>query len=331
MTGISIAAACVGAIAAAGALVLAREARRAARTPRVLCLMYHRFAERERWRKLRGLDRVFTLPADALDAQLGWLAASGHRFVRASEVARFADGRAELPDLSVLVTVDDGCVSAHQSLLPTLRKYDAHAIVFVTTDPTASIFSSGERRMTDEEIRELAEAGVEIGSHAVSHRPLTAMSDGEIRKELIDSKATLERITGMPVRHFAVPSNWYDDRVLRLARESGYEAVFCSRPGTVAAGDGRFGIPRLNVEGDVALDGFRLALSPREIAVRRVVLAIRGLPKRAVGPEHWVRMRRSIFRSVPADWLSPSRMARVLVVLIGIAVVGVVSWIALRG
>lgn len=330
MDAASLAMALLGAASIAAVVTLTVAVAQASARPRVLCLMYHRVAPREHWASLRGLERIFTLPEDAFDAQLAWLEAEGFRFAAAGDVARFARGEGDLPDRSVLLTIDDGCESAHRGLLPILQRHGARAILFVTTDPEAAIFRGGERRVTDDELRALADGGVEIGSHAVSHRPLSAMTEPEIREELVGSKAELERVTGRPVRHFAVPANWYDDRVLRIARESGYESVFCSRPDTVRRASGAFGIPRLNVEGGLDLAGFERSLRPAAIALRRIVLFARGLPKRALGPTVWTAVRGAIFGRVRADWLSPRRMALALAAIVGLALVLSAGWLIAR-
>lgn len=309
-------------------------AAQASRRPRVVCLMYHRAAQRSAYARLRGEERVFTLPEESFDEQLGWLSARGHQFVSADDVAAFARGERTLDDASVLITIDDGCASAHARMLPVLRRHGAPAVLFVTTDPAAVIFREAgdeNRRVTDEEIRVLAAAGVAIGSHAVSHRPLSVMSESEIRHELVASKRALEEVTGGAVRHFAVPANWYDDRVLRIAREAGYDTVFCSRPDTVREGTGAFGIARINVEGHLDLAGFERALSPRAIAQRRLVLALRGLPKRVVGPRAWEAIRRDVLPRIGADRLSPSRMGTAVAIAIGGGLLAALGWLLLRG
>jgi len=301
----------------------------AARRPRVLCLMYHRVAPRESWEALRGTERVFTLPEDAFDAQMGWLRERGFRFVSADDVARFARGEGSLPDRSVLVTIDDGCASACARMLPILRRHGARAVLFVTTDPASAIFrlDETERRVSDEEIRELEAGGIEIGSHAVSHRPLSAMDEAQIRRELADSKQELERVLGAPVLHFAVPANWYDERVLRIAREVGYESVFCSRPDSLRRGSGAFGIPRVNIEGQLGEAGFAHALSPSGIAQRRLIMSARALPKRIFGPRVWTVLRASVFRVIGGQRLSPSRMAAAAAVAVVLGLVLAVGWL----
>ena len=305
----------------------------AARRPRVLCLMYHRVASRPLFERARGSERVFTAAEDDVDRQLAHLLATGHRFVDADRVAAFARGEASLPDRSVLLSVDDGCVSGYATLFPLLRRHGGSAVFFVTTDPASPIFrlGEGERRMTDAELRALHEAGCGIGSHAVSHRPLSAMADDAIRAELAESKRALEAAIGAPVRHFAVPANWWDERVLRIAREVGYETVFTSRPDTIRRGSGAFGLARVNVEGGLDLAAFERAISPAGIARRRLVMALRGLPRRLVGPRGWTALRRRLLAGRAAAWFSPTRMARVLGLLIVAGLAVAITWLLARG
>ncbi len=306
----------------------------AARRPRVLCLMYHRVSTREAWNRASGLERIFTLPDDALEAQIAWLEASGHRFVDADSVVAHARGEIVLEDRSVLLTVDDGCASGHRHILPVLCRHSARAIFFVTADPASAVFSTGdrdERRMSDAELREIVAAGNDIGSHALTHRALSALSDQEVRSELEESKRRLEAAIGVPVVHFAAPANFFDARVLRIAGEVGYASVFCSYPGVVARGAGAMPLPRLNVDGDLDLAGFRRALSPRALAGRRLMLALRGLPKRLVGPRAWLVVRNAALRGPMVRWMSPRRMSLAVVLCAAIVLMlGIGRWIAQR-
>jgi hypothetical protein len=119
--------------------------------------------------------------------------------------------------------------------------------------------------------------------------------------------------------------------VLRIAREVGYEAVYCSRPDSLRRGSGAFGIARLNVEGHLDLAGFARALSPAGIAQRRLTMALRGLPKRVLGPRTWAVIRRGALRRVGGDWLSPSRMGAAVALAVGIGLLATVGWLLVRG
>lgn len=78
--------------------------------------------------------------------------------------------------------------------------------------------------MSWEQVRQMSEAGVEFGSHAVSHPILTALDDAELARELTDSRRTIEEQTGKRCEVLAYPggSGAYDARVLEAVRASGY-------------------------------------------------------------------------------------------------------------
>ena len=75
-------------------------------------------------------------------------------------------------------------------------------------------------------LRSLADRGVEVGSHTVSHPHLTRLSDGELDRELADSRRRLEDELDRPCRFLAYPYGDDDGRVHAAARRAGYQAAF---------------------------------------------------------------------------------------------------------
>ena len=61
------------------------------------------------------------------------------------------------------------------------------------------------------QVRKIADAGIAIGSHGVSHVCMTRMPKEKARQELIDSKKCIEDKLGRPVRHFAFPNGMAED------------------------------------------------------------------------------------------------------------------------
>ncbi|MFP4058076.1 MAG: polysaccharide deacetylase family protein [Candidatus Brocadiia bacterium] len=101
--------------------------------------------------------------------------------------------------------------------------------------------------MSWDQVRELRDGGMEVGSHTVSHACLTAVPAQRAHEELSDSKAALERELGEPVALLAYPAGDYDQDVADLAVEAGYQAAFTTTAGAVAAGDHAFGLRRIGV------------------------------------------------------------------------------------
>ena len=80
-------------------------------------------------------------------------------------------------------------------------------------------------------MRELSEEGFEIGSHGCDHVDWTKARNEILTRELKDSKAIIEDITGCPVTAAAIPFGIYDRRVLGALSHYGYREVFSSDGG----------------------------------------------------------------------------------------------------
>lgn len=95
------------------------------------------------------------------------------------------------------------------------------------------------------EVRGLADAGWEIGAHTVGHVVLTHEAPSERRRQLVTSKADLERWSGRPCRYFAYCNGFHNPHLVAELRRAGYEGAVttCDRPNLVGRGD-RFRISR---------------------------------------------------------------------------------------
>ncbi|WP_421862694.1 polysaccharide deacetylase family protein [Motiliproteus sp.] len=62
------------------------------------------------------------------------------------------------------------------------------------------------KMMSDNQVIELAEAGIEIGAHTVDHPILKVLSPEQQFQQMADSKAYLEQLIGRPVTGFAYPN-----------------------------------------------------------------------------------------------------------------------------
>ena len=116
------------------------------------------------------------------------------------------------------------------------------------------------RPMTWAQLREMAAAGMEIGSHGVGHRMLAKLDDAELRAEVVGSRDAIGRALGAPARVISYPvggSDAWDERVVAAARAAGYVAG-CS----YLAGSNdprrmdRYGLRRVPVERTTRLEVF---------------------------------------------------------------------------
>jgi peptidoglycan/xylan/chitin deacetylase (PgdA/CDA1 family) len=191
-------------------------------------------------------------PADFAQ-QCAWLAA--HRdVVPAAEAARRLR-RGVLPGRLSAITFDDAFASVHEHALPVLARHRLQATVFVVA---ATVTGAGQavdwvdtpapypmRTLTRDQIHELVDAGIEIGSHSRAHHDLTTLTADECTRDLRESREILEDLLGTPVPTLAYPRGRHNATVRECARRAGYELAY-ALPTTQEA-PGPYAVPRAGV------------------------------------------------------------------------------------
>ena len=210
--------------------------------PLVLC--YHSVSDE--WSHKLALTR------HSFEQQLSSLLRRGYRPIAADRVLHG-------PRRALHVTFDDAYADLMANAIPVLERLGIPATVFAATAfadegrPLAVAELADEARanpvrmatMTWDELGELSQRGFTIGSHTVSHAHLTSLSDGELDRELRDSRARVESRLGRPCTLLAYPYGEHDARVRAAVRRAGYEAAFALGPGTRR--HDRYAVPRVDL------------------------------------------------------------------------------------
>jgi len=93
----------------------------------------------------------------------------------------------------------------------------------------ATFFVIGRRvRRFRDLVERTANDGHEIGNHGDHHVPLSFLPRSVIRRELAVCGHLVEGVTGQQPRFMRPPMGWFNDKVLAVAREMGYEPVIGS-------------------------------------------------------------------------------------------------------
>ena len=180
----------------------------------------------------------YSITGSVLNGQLRYLLDHDVTWYGATELAQ---NLAQVDTKSnVCITFDDGAVSAYQA---TVELIDAGAKCTHFIIPGQVNRKHGDR-MSWSQIRELDSAGVEIGSHSLSHPHLTSLDAKQLKQEVVASKQTLEDKLGKPVTAFAYPYGEYDRRVVESVIDSGYSCAFTTRHLYASRDSNVFQIPR---------------------------------------------------------------------------------------
>ena len=193
----------------------------------VLVLCYH--AVSKRW------PAELSVAPDAFDAQIEHLLRRGYRATTFSHAVEGRDGGRQLA-----ITFDDGFQSVQDLAFPILERLGVPATLYV---PTSFMESRGQlawpgidewkgteheaelANMTWDGVRELRDAGWEIGAHTHTHPRLTQVDDAQLADELQRSRAICEKRLGERCRSIAYPYGDVDGRVIAAAREAGFETA----------------------------------------------------------------------------------------------------------
>lgn len=170
----------------------------------------------------------------------------------------------------ISITFDDGLSSILKNALPELIKRKIPTTIFV---PAAKIGSypkweqkrqeiySDDRILNRDEIKGLSDQGIEIGSHTLHHTDLRNVTYKVARDEFDLSKSYLEEITGKEVVSFSFPYGSYNDDLISLALDCGYNFIYTTQPEMISLPTKRKIFGRVSVEPDDSLFEFKLKVA----------------------------------------------------------------------
>ncbi len=185
-----------------------------------LILMYHSISPYE--------EDPFEVTVSPLqfEHQMRWLSRRG---LRGTSVRELLDaGTKSCSRKFVGLTFDDGYEDFLGYALPILTRFGCTATVFALAGRLGgtNMWDAGgptKRLLTPDQLRQVVAAGMEIGSHGLTHARLISASDKQLHEELVRSRTVLREITGQEVSGFCYPYGALTGRVMDAVRAAGYD------------------------------------------------------------------------------------------------------------
>jgi peptidoglycan/xylan/chitin deacetylase (PgdA/CDA1 family) len=192
-------------------------------------LLYHKIDKPAPDARVRG----GYMPLGRFEKQMVYLKRQGFVFYTASKLVEHYREHGSFPPNALALTFDDGWKDNYTNAFPVLRRLQIPATIFIIPSCTGMVSAkaqaegeSGRAHLSREEILEMADQGIEFGSHSMNHRLLHEISPAEVRFEIEESKRQIEGMLQRPCQVFAYPAGFFTDEARRIVEETGHIAAF---------------------------------------------------------------------------------------------------------
>ena len=185
-------------------------------------LLYHRVVNNK---KEHGKHRIYIYKKE-FEKQLKFLAKNSYKTLNFRDLEYYHSMDPRTP--KVIITFDDGYIDNYNIVFPLLKKYNFTAVIFLVSKLKQNEWGIAEGEppfdlLTESQIIEMSEYGIEFGSHTQTHRDLLRLDSESAKEEIEGSKNDIETLTGKQVISFAYPFGGINDNIKKITSDSGYK------------------------------------------------------------------------------------------------------------
>lgn len=231
----------------------------------IVVFFYHRVADDH--------PTPWTVPNDLFRRQIDWLARHFEMISLEEAQRRIGEGRNTRP--AVAITFDDGYAENCRHAIPLLVKRGIPCTYFATLwNVQRGLPFAHDQALgfdfpanTIDQLRAMADAGIEIGSHCRHHEDLALVTDRKrLHDEVVVAGRELAELIGHPVRYVAFPYGHYLNirtDALDMIRQAGYLGYCSGYGGYNLPGEDPFHLQRIHVDPDMVRLKNRATVDPR--------------------------------------------------------------------
>ncbi len=220
-------------------------------------LVYHRF----------GDNRYPSTNTSITDFEEQLVYLKNHNY-NTYTVQQLLSGQIDSIKSSVFITVDDGFLSFYKSAFPILKKYNFKATVFINTESVG-----WSDYMNWDQIKELVQAGIQIGSHSHSHPYFLNIKEEDRSKFFIEDLDKSEKLfldhLGFVPKIYVYPYGEFDNSMEDILKERGYKVAFAQNSGVWDGHSNLYAIPRFPASGShFGMDKFEQRIAMKSLPIK---------------------------------------------------------------
>jgi len=218
------------------------------------------FKHRSGWIRFLFYHHVFDDEMQGFARQLDYLKKQGS-FVSFDDAVSLLCSGSAVEGRHFCLSFDDGLHNCITNALPILAEKGIPCTFFVVADfigvglvepRDAFGYPAPLRFLTWDDCRHLAQAGMVIGSHGLSHSTLAELTSEEAAREMRVSKQRIELELARPCYHFCAPRgkagrHFLTERDPAIAQKLGYRSFSTTEPGMMQRGGSPYFLRRTNI------------------------------------------------------------------------------------
>ncbi len=192
------------------------------------------------------------VPVQSFYEHMKYLKVNDFHVIGLSELINFISSGLTIPKKSIVITFDDGYKSIQTNALPILKEFGFTATLFVNIYflekkiPKESYWSDWQT-LNWKEIIQLHESDIHIGSHALTHRKLTKVSEKDLQKEVIGSKEIIEQNIGEKIFAFSYPHGAFNHKIKNTLKANNFRCACSSIHGDNNARSDQYALRRTEI------------------------------------------------------------------------------------
>lgn len=205
-------------------------------------LMYHFFYDKNEREPQDGN----WIEINDFEQQMKYLSENDYYFPTWEEVEDYIDEKTELPQKSVVITVDDGDPSFFELGVPLIQKYNIQATSFVVAYWYGDVAQNKEKNISHQ--------SHSYDMHKAGSNGKGVMLSWSYEKILDDLKTSQEVLGGANI--FCYPFGQFNELDKKALKDTGFKLAFTTQGGRVKKGASKYELPRVRISGTTSLESF---------------------------------------------------------------------------
>lgn len=202
----------------------------------VLIFEYHRVND-----KTVNTDD-YTLSRQQFQEQLNYFKENGYNTISFMDYIRAQKYGEELPPNPIILSFDDGYADNYYNMMPMVEAMNMKATMFMATN-----YIGREGYVSWQQLKEMQNRGIEIGSHTANHIPLDEVPADKLDDEIKLSKLLMEWNGMKTIYFFSYPNGVYTDESIQCLKNNNYLAAVTGDAGYNEPNTDNYLLQRTNV------------------------------------------------------------------------------------